>query len=793
MPISQFDPGSPNDLYKQFAHLMSSTVSLSEFAEKALELLLSGTSIEQKAIVIFDSNKGIITFPFAENLRESTKPQAYRDINSPLMAVLQNGQPLLVEQPDYLGFCQETSLIKTAPGLWAGIPVLKEEKAFGAIILSGDSETSIRSIREMFPSLGQFSEVLAPFLEVKLNIEKIKNNEEKYRRLADSSVDITFQITLNGYVSYISSNVKTIFGLDSRQLIGKHFDTFTLRTQATKILKALKSIGEGKNILNLPITQKDAHGTITPMEINASPIYKDGEIIGAQGTVRDISERHQAQQEIERLSFFPMTNPMPVVEVDLEGVPSYINPAGIQLLDRMNLDMSQVSQILPASFKKDIRKALDDKKPIQSREVSLDGFYLLWSAFFLENQNLLHYYGTDITTLKNTEAELIAAKKTAVKNEQVKTLFLANMSHEIRTPLNSILGFTELIEEEVKTTYDKDLKSYFDIIRASGKRLWQTVHEILDISQIETGTFELKIETIDLAQILNEIATSFMATAKEKNIDLQIAIPREEIRIAADAYCASQALSNLVDNAIKYTNEGFVRIDTELKDDWVKVRIQDTGIGMSKEYQDQMFNAFSQESTGYTKHFQGVGLGLALAHRYLKLIKSDIEIMSEQDVGTTFIVSFRVNPDLPVFQMDPNINSGSTNHESPKLSGDGRERILIVEDDPNSRKLAELTLRKEFELDFAESVLEAKDRLAANTINLILLDLSLKGDEDGLDLARYVRSSESLDTIPIIALTAHAFTSDRDRCMEVGCNEFITKPFRRADLLELIYKLVHTV
>jgi len=793
MTEGHYTAGDASSLHSNFAELLNSTPTLSAFAEQALNLLLGSSSIDQMAMVIFDAHKGIITFPFATNLNESSKPQAFHDINSPLLATLQQGKPLQVSEDDYRGYCQDESLVDSVPKLWAGCPIRSADKSIGAILFSGDTDSSLNTIREIFPSLASFCEILAPYLSIKSQLENIMSSEEKYRRLAESSIDITFQITLNGFISYISSNVKTIFGIDPRLLIGKHFDSFTLKSQATKIVNALKMISEGKSVRNLPITQKDVSGTITPMEINGSPIYRDGEIIGAQGTVRDISERHQAQQEIERLSFFPMTNPMPVVEVDLKGVPSYINPAGIQLLDRMNLDMSQVAQILPSAFKDDISNALEEKTIIPSREVSLDGFYLLWSGFFLENQNLLHFYGTDITTLKNTETELIAAKKIAVKNEQVKTLFLANMSHEIRTPLNSILGFTELIEEEVKNTYDTELKSYFDIIRASGKRLWQTVHEILDISQIESGTFTLKIETIDLSHILKEISNNFEANAREKNLDLQIIIPDEELQIPADAYCATQAISNLVDNAIKYTNEGSVKVDTEITAESVKVRVQDTGIGMSKEYQDQMFNAFSQESTGYTKHFQGVGLGLALAHRYLKLIKGDLELVSEQEVGTTFLITFPVNSDSSIFEIDPNTNIIKPPHEIHESAPDSKSSILIVEDDPNSRKLAELTLRKEFDLSFAESVFEAKEKLGSNKIDLILLDLSLRGDEDGLDLARFVRSKTIYNSMPIIALTAHAFTSDRDRCIEVGCNEFITKPFRRADLLDMINKLLNNI
>ncbi len=504
----------------------------------------------------------------------------------------------------------------------------------------------------------------------------------------------------------------------------------------------------------------------------------------------DASERNRAQQEIERLAFFPLANPMPVVELDFSGVPSYINPAGIRLLDEMNLDMSQVSQILPKSYKTDISSALEDQIQIPSREVSIEGLHLLWSGFFLENQNLLHYYATDITSLKNTEAQLIAAKERALKNEEVKTLFLANMSHEIRTPLNSILGFTELIEEEVKDKVDENLQAYFETIYMSGKRLWQTVHHILDISQIETGTFELKTGTIDLGKIIKDLSTSFRSEAKAKNLELRITVPEQQIYIVSDEYCATQAITNLIDNAIKYTSSGYVSLDTEIVDGSVKITIQDTGIGMSKEYQDHMFNVFSQESTGYTKNFQGMGLGLALAHRYLTLVKGKIQFESAQDVGSKFTIYFPADAskESTISEAEPKPVDGST--KQSQTSTESKMTILVVEDDPNSQKLASFTLSKEYNLHFAESVADAKEVLSVHDIKLILLDLSLRGDEDGLDLARYLRTQDEWQEVPIIALTAHAFTADRDRCLEAGCSDFMTKPFRLAELKETIQHLI---
>ncbi|MCF7807129.1 MAG: response regulator [Candidatus Marinimicrobia bacterium] len=777
------------NLHSQLADLLDSTLSLAEFCEQSIEIFTSGHKIEQMSLVLYEEAKGVVTAPFSRKMHESLKPQTFGDINSPLKTLLLKNEPLLVTALEYLDYCQDKSIVASIPKVWSGCPIVKDGKIFAALLLSADQEDNVRSIRDLHEQIQSFCSVFSPFLHTRVLLENMRSSEAKYRKLADSSLDITYQVTLKGYISYVSPNIKTIFGVEPSKLIGMHYEKFTPTNQLSAVVRALSDIANEKEVTNLRLTPMKPMGNTNQLEITGAPIYKEGNVIGAQGTVRDISERHQAQQEIERLSFFPMTNPMPVVEIDKEGTPSYINPAGIQLLDRMSLDMSQVALILPPTFKEDIEIAQNNNTSIPSREVSLDGRYLLWSAFFLENQNILHYYGTDITAQKNTELELIEAQQIAVQNEQVKTLFLANMSHEIRTPLNSILGFLELIEEEVKQKYDQDLRSYFDIIRASGKRLWHTVHEILDISQIETGTFPLKIVTVDLALVLKDLKSTFSSIAEEKQIDLQIEIPDEPIWIAADEYCTSQALSNILDNAIKYTNEGHVKVRFSVVDKTTEVTIEDTGIGMSKEYQDEMFNAFSQESTGYTKHFQGVGLGLALAHRYLKLIESDIRLTSEQDVGTSFTISFPADTGLPKFQADPAHSVAEKASEYPEEDQNKPTRVLVVEDDPNSQKLAELILKKDFELYFAESVYDAKCVLESNKIQIILLDLSLKGNEDGLDLARYVRNDSPYKLIPIIALTAHAFTTDREKCFEVGCNEFLTKPFRRTDLIELIYEL----
>ena len=777
-------------LQQNLAELVLLEDSVDSLTEKFFRQLFSKQSSLHEALALFDAKKSILSYPFSSFPGVPLRTESLQAVNTPLKHVIEEQEPLLVSAADYASYCPAIKPEETVPLLWAGIPLYRADQLFAVLCLAATDESAKETLAQEFKTLTSIAHIFSVHLATKIRLQALEGSELKFRRFVETSIDITFQITRSGYIDFVSSNVESLLGCNPENLIGKHFKVTTPMDQVSKVVEALKAISSGETVRNLGLIQKIANGDLIPMEVSASPIVRDGEIIGAQGTMRDISERQQAQQEIERLAFFPLVNPMPVVEVDLYGVPSYVNPAGIQLLDRMNLDMAQINQILPPRFKQDIRSALSDQTPIPSREVSLDGLHLLWSGFFLSNQNLIHFYATDITNLKNTENELIAAKESAIRSEQVKTLFLANMSHEIRTPLNSILGFTELIEAEVKSKMDNQLQTYFEIIHSSGKRLWQTVHEILDISQIETGTFDLKIETIDLGRILRELGASFRTLADEKNLELLVNIPPGVMEITADTYCVTQALSNLIDNALKYTSEGYVMIKTVIKDAHVNVLIKDTGIGMSKEYQERMFSAFSQESTGYTKRFQGVGLGLALAQRYLEMVHAGIELTSNPETGSTFTISFPIHGKPVVSDSGTAPATEVQIPEIPNQVVNERIALLVVEDDPNSQKLAGFTLKKDFDLCFAESVAEAKHQLEINHINLILLDLSLKGDEDGLDLARFVRGHRTWHSLPIIALTAHAFTSDRDRCLEAGCSDFMTKPFRRAELFETISKLM---
>lgn len=397
-----------------------------------------------------------------------------------------------------------------------------------------------------------------------------------------------------------------------------------------------------------------------------------------------------------------------------------------------------------------------------------------------------------VWTTKRYVTERIKARKKleealerAERSDRVKSLFLANMSHEIRTPLNSIMGFTDIIESSTRELVSPEEKSFFDTIRDSVKRLMRTIHGILDISQIESGTMEIKPILMDLGELTEKVVKECQPMAREKDLKLSFNSSMTDAIILADEYSIVQSLTNLVDNAIKYTEKGKVEVSLKGEGKNLMLRIQDTGIGMSKDYIDNLYDIFSQESTGYSRSFEGTGLGMALTKQHLDMNNVKIDVESTKGIGTTFTLTFTFEsaekqpPEKKVkVPAKPAVDTSQEPGTKPT--------VLVVEDDVGSQHLVRFFLKDSNEVLLALSVAEAKETLKKQAVEVILLDLSLHGDEDGLDLARYLRKTKKWKDLPIIALTAHAFVTDRENCLAAGCNDYLTKPINRETLVEKI-------
>lgn len=382
------------------------------------------------------------------------------------------------------------------------------------------------------------------------------------------------------------------------------------------------------------------------------------------------------------------------------------------------------------------------------------------------------------TTLRTlAEHELVIAKEKAEESDRLKSAFLANMSHEIRTPMNGILGFTSLLKEADLNSVKQN--RYIDIIAKSGKRMLSTVNDIIEISKIETGQIELMLSEFSINDTCNYYFNFFKPDADKKNISFNF-IPDssfEQDLIISDKTKFESILSNLIKNAIKYTNEGSILFGYRRKESCIEFFVEDTGIGIPEDRIEAIFNRFIQADIEDRMAYEGSGLGLSIVKSYIELLKGNIRVESKEKEGSIFYFS------IPC--------EFNKSHQSPEeapekgLKNMPLLRILVAEDDEISALHLKIILEKNSkELFFAKNGQEAIYICKSNSdINLVLMDLKMPV-MDGYDATRKIRKFNS--DIVIIAQTAYALPGDQQKALDAGCNEYITKPIDKERLDEMI-------
>jgi signal transduction histidine kinase len=378
-----------------------------------------------------------------------------------------------------------------------------------------------------------------------------------------------------------------------------------------------------------------------------------------------------------------------------------------------------------------------------------------------------------------------------------KSQFLATMSHEIRTPLNGILGMAQVLMDDKMG--DEQRRDYARIILNSGQTLLTLLNDVLDLSKVEAGKMELSNTVFEAKQLVEETTRLFALSAEEKGLSIEAkwkGPPGE--RYEADAVRLRQMLSNLINNAIKFTNQGFVHVEAFVvgQDDqqaMLEFSVSDSGIGISPEKQAGLFHPFSQVDGSTTREYGGTGLGLSIIHRLAHLMGGTVGVESQPGQGSRFW--FRVRVDIRKGKQ------GSDTQEIPASVGQSDSlmrtgQVMLVEDNVVNRKVAEFLLKK-LGLEFlsVENGQEAVNALRNGARpNLILMDMQMPV-MDGVTATEHIRAMEAqagTGRLPIIALTANAFEDDRQRCREAGMDDFITKPINMEALKAVIAKWINT-
>jgi CheY-like chemotaxis protein/anti-sigma regulatory factor (Ser/Thr protein kinase) len=378
------------------------------------------------------------------------------------------------------------------------------------------------------------------------------------------------------------------------------------------------------------------------------------------------------------------------------------------------------------------------------------------------------------------EETLVLAKERAEESDRLKTFFLQNMSHEIRTPLNAILGFSQLLQGV--NTEDSKIHHFSSIINSSGERLLELINNILDISKIEAGSVKINQEAIHLNTLLNHVRNIVKLKAEERNIKIILNMPWDNSKslIQTDAGKLNQILINLINNAIKFTKNGTVTCSYKLiNDDFLEFRITDTGIGIPKEKQKQIFQRFYQVDQSISRGFEGAGLGLSITKALVNLLGGEINFESEYRKGTTFYFTIPYKGRKRLSKK-PEI--------APKMEFSKEMNVLIAEDDMPSFLFLETLL-----LDFDMNITRAKNGRQAvelaknNHFDLILMDINMP-IMNGLEATRLIRGFNP--GIPIIAQTAFAFAVEEENVLESGCNAYLSKPISKIKLLQIISEYI---
>ncbi len=393
--------------------------------------------------------------------------------------------------------------------------------------------------------------------------------------------------------------------------------------------------------------------------------------------------------------------------------------------------------------------------------------------------------------LEATVTELEAAKTAAEAASRAKSEFLSNMSHEIRTPLHAVLGMAELLEQTVITN---EQRNFLGTLHSAGKTLIALISDILDFSKIESGKMVLECIPTDFSRLLNETVAPLVPVAEQKGLSIDTCIEgADTLLVLVDPTRLKQILTNLIFNAVKFTEHGKISVLSSLRkqsDDRADLLFQvaDTGIGISTENKAKLFDSFTQEDSSTTRKYGGTGLGLAITQQLVAMMGGEITVESEPGKGSTFHVT------IPCQIRENTVEQ----KQSPDPIADADKvlsaNILVAEDNPDNQMLVRYMLEKQgFQVDVVENGQEAFEATAHARYNLIFMDCQMPV-MDGFEAARRIRERENQSGkhTPIVALTGNVVKEDLEKCLSVGMDDFLGKPFSLKELRAMVSKWLHT-
>jgi PAS domain S-box-containing protein len=662
----------------------------------------------------------------------------------------------------------------------------------------------------------------------KRNKEMIKQSADRFRAIHDTIMDMYYKINTEGVINDITPSCKAITGWEREELIGE---------PVTKVVGKISweqyKIEVYENLIvqdyELTINHKDGHGVYVSTNGQLTR-DENGSIIGIAGILRDISDRKKGEQALTESenkvrSLIDSASDAIITTNENSEIKEWNRAA--ELIFGYTLEYvkdNKIDKIIPREIQKkveseNLKKQSEIEHTVTGKSVELIGKRSDGEEFPIEmsiaswvlSKKIYHtLIVRDITTRKEIEAELRDAVNEAeqmnIQLEKIiaeankwaqeaelanrsKSKFLANMSHEIRTPMNAILGFSELLALD-ETEPQK--QEYLGAVISSGKALLNLINDILDLSKIESGKITLRMEAFSIRDLFKEVRMILGQRAEEKGLNLQVKYITEiPASIISDEERIRQVLINLINNSIKFTHHGQIKvvvggsINSENSNEYdLRFSVEDSGIGIAPKKQNQIFEDFVQADIEDQRKYEGTGLGLSITKKIVEMMGGTITLQSELGAGSKFTVS------IPKIEISDEILEKTS--ETTVDFEFNESTVLIVEDNQVNQKLMTgYFASTDLNVLIANNGLEGIEMATEHKPDLILMDIQMPV-MDGYEAMRRLRRDSDLKSIPILALTASVLEEDRQKIMDCGADGFLMKPISRKHLyIEISRYLKH--
>ena len=493
------------------------------------------------------------------------------------------------------------------------------------------------------------------------DITEQRNYELQNTLLANALKSINECVTitdLENNLIFINKSFMNTYDYSENELIGKNIAIISCRKNPIDINDQIKEAtikgGWEGELINL---KKD--GTEIPVYLSTTAIFDKNNIPFALiGVARDITLIKKHENEIRKLIQTIIHSPVSIIITDINGIIEYVNPKAMEMTGYSENELIGKrpnifkSGFIPATVYQELWKTIisgdEWRGELYNRKKNGDLYWEYASISSIKNNDgkIIQYiaFKDDITSIKELEFGLKLAKEKAEAASEIKDAFIANVSHEIRTPINGMLGMISLIKEGFSSYITSVEEEYFSSIDRSSRRIIRTTELILNFSRFLIEDFPVQIEPLNLASIIENVVNEYKPMAANKNIKLIFENHLNDVIIESDAYALNQIISNIMDNAVKFTNSGNVKISL-FKPDQNKIQFEvvDTGIGISKEYLPNLFEPYTQEENGYTRLYDGIGLGLALTKLLIDKVAAEIMVKSIKGEGTTVLVTIKTD------------------------------------------------------------------------------------------------------------------------------------------------------